>query len=258
MTDRQAGPADEGGFLSRWSRRKAQAREGAAVPSETAPDALPGSSLAPTPTPSPSVARRPLPGEGGPGPAAAAPMARPVPAAGGGAPVAGQAAHAQADPPRPAAPTLSDVEQLTKDSDFRAFAARDVDPQVRNAAMKKLFHSDPHFNVMDGLDVYIDDYSQGEPLPRSIMRTMLQARALGLLDDELKEQDKPEPDPPADGPHPHEPPTPDEHPDLQLQPDDAAGHPAPPAGAERADDAPGEPVGRVDDADDAGGPERTG
>jgi hypothetical protein len=29
---------------------------------------------------------------------------------------------------------------------------------VKNAAMKKLF-ADPHFNVMDRLDIYIDDYS---------------------------------------------------------------------------------------------------
>ena len=30
--------------------------------------------------------------------------------------------------------------------------------------MKKLF-SDPHFNVMDGLDTYIDDYGKPDPLP---------------------------------------------------------------------------------------------
>jgi hypothetical protein len=33
---------------------------------------------------------------------------------------------------------------------------------VRNAALKKLF-TDPHFNVMDGLDVYIDDYGKPDP-----------------------------------------------------------------------------------------------
>ena len=30
--------------------------------------------------------------------------------------------------------------------------------------MKKLF-SDPHFNVMDGLDTYIDDYGKPDPIP---------------------------------------------------------------------------------------------
>jgi hypothetical protein len=118
------------------------------------------------------------------------------------------------------------VEALTAQSDFTRFAARDVDPQVRNAAMKKLFHSEPQFNVMDGLDVYIDDYNTPDPLPKAIMRTMLQARSLGLLDDELKEQELPAdpPQPVAATPapvlqseHHHE------DPDLQLQPDDAAG-----------------------------------
>jgi len=66
-----------------------------------------------------------------------------------------------------------------------------VDPEVRNAAFKKLFHTDPHFNVMDGLDVYIDDYNTPNPLPVAIMKTLVQARAMGLIDDELKEQDPP-------------------------------------------------------------------
>jgi hypothetical protein len=87
------------------------------------------------------------------------------------------------------------VENLDASSDYRAFVARDVDPQVRNAAFKKMFHSDPHFNVMDGLDVYIDDYNTPNPLPVAVMKTLVQARALGLIDDELKEQDLPAPDP---------------------------------------------------------------
>ena len=94
-------------------------------------------------------------------------------------------------------PTLADVEGLDAASDYRAFVARDVDPNVRNAAFKKLFHSDPHFNVMDGLDVYIDDYNTPNPLPVAIMRTLMQARELGLIDDELKEQDLPAPSTPS-------------------------------------------------------------
>ena len=88
-------------------------------------------------------------------------------------------------------PTLQDVERLDAQSDYRNFVARDVDPDVRNAAFKKLFHSDPHFNVMDGLDVYIDDYNTPNPLPVAIMKTLVQARAMGLIDDELKEQERP-------------------------------------------------------------------
>ncbi|NBW69153.1 MAG: DUF3306 domain-containing protein, partial [Betaproteobacteria bacterium] len=46
-----------------------------------------------------------------------------------------------------APPTLSDVQSLTKDSDFTQFMSGEVAPEVKNAAMKKLF-ADPHFNVM--------------------------------------------------------------------------------------------------------------
>ena len=59
---------------------------------------------------------------------------------------------AQVPPP----PSLEDVKNLTTQSDFKPFVARDVAPEVRNAAMKKLF-TDPHYNVMDRLDIYIDD-----------------------------------------------------------------------------------------------------
>src|SRR3974390_2637024 len=44
-------------------------------------------------------------------------------------------------------------------SDFLAFFSPEVDESLKRAALKKLF-ADPHFNVMDGLDVYVDDYSK--------------------------------------------------------------------------------------------------
>ena len=43
------------------------------------------------------------------------------------------------------------------------------------AALKRLF-TDPHFNVMDGLDVYIDDYSKTEPIPPAMMAGLRQAQ----------------------------------------------------------------------------------
>ncbi|OGB71019.1 MAG: hypothetical protein A2486_07915 [Burkholderiales bacterium RIFOXYC12_FULL_65_23] len=52
--------------------------------------------------------------------------------------------------------------------------ARAVAPEVRNAAFKQLF-TDPHFNVMDGLDIYIDDYSKPDPLPLAVARELLAA-----------------------------------------------------------------------------------
>jgi hypothetical protein len=117
------------------------------------------------------------------------PMSDPAAATQGAAPdPSAPSAGNQAQAPKP---TLQDVDQLDAQSDYRSFVARDVDPEVRNAAFKKLFHSDPHFNVMDGLDVYIDDYNTPNPLPVAVMKTLVQARALGLIDDELKEQEPP-------------------------------------------------------------------
>lgn len=74
-------------------------------------------------------------------------------------------------------PTLEDVAQLTADSDFTPFVARGVDENVRRSAMKKLF-SDPQFNVMDGLDIYIDDYSKFEPLTPAMLAMMNDAQTL--------------------------------------------------------------------------------
>jgi hypothetical protein len=189
------------GFLSRWSRRKAQVREGQPAqepPPAPVPDAVPTATPAATPAP-----------------AAAAP-----------------------------APTLDDVAGLEPGSDFRPFVAREVDPQVKNAALKKLF-TDPQFNVMDGLDVYIDDYGKPDPLPASMLRQMVQAQALGLFDDEKVEGAPVQAVVPASGADPDgatfasaaqsapdvpasEPPD-DDDAAVRLQPDDAAG-PAGPAG----------------------------
>ena len=83
----------------------------------------------------------------------------------------------------PPALSLEDVKLLTKDSDFKPFMAQNVGMDVRNAAMKKLF-ADPHFNVMDGLDIYIDDYSKSDPIPEAMLRAMNGSKFLKLFDDE--------------------------------------------------------------------------
>jgi hypothetical protein len=62
------------------------------------------------------------------------------------------------------------------------FMSADVDPQLRVRALKKLF-ADPHFNRMDGLDVYIDDYSKPDPMPLAFIRRLAQSRILGLSDE---------------------------------------------------------------------------
>jgi hypothetical protein len=145
------------GFLGRWARRKN--------------DALQGKPLD-EPAPKPVAAQVPLPAQG----AVAA-----VPTQAGPAP--------QSTDDAPANPlSLDDVKDLTKDSDFKPFMGRGVEPGVRNAAMKKLF-ADPHFNVMDRMDIYIDDYSQPDPLPLSMLRQMASAKFLKLFDEE-EETDK--------------------------------------------------------------------
>ena len=81
------------------------------------------------------------------------------------------------------AAALPSLDSLTPQSDFSPFMARDVDPQLRNLAMKKLF-TDPHYNVMDRLDIYIDDYSVHTPLTLDVIRQMNISKTLGLFDHE--------------------------------------------------------------------------
>lgn len=61
-------------------------------------------------------------------------------------------------------PDLPSIESLTSDSDFAAFMQPKVPDALKRQALKKLF-AQPQFNVMDGLDVYVDDYSVSVPIP---------------------------------------------------------------------------------------------
>jgi hypothetical protein len=229
------------GFLGRWSQRKLAERQG--MPLDEPPKATPSPSHLPDAVahPVPAAAKAPRP---------------PVDHAAGDEPAA----------PPPPAPTLQDVAALHKDSDFKPFVARTVTPAVRNAAMKKMF-SDPHFNVMDGLDTYIDDYSLPDPLPESLLRKMASAKFLQLFDDDdaadkqqgtaatpsgatatvvpREDADTGTADPVAQSSHASDadagatPPsatgptgTHDDDPDLRLQPDDAAGPAQPRRGTE--------------------------
>jgi len=132
--------------------------------------------------------------------------------------------------PKPG-PTLDDVARLTPESDYAAFTGPQVDVQVRNEALKKLFFGDPHFNTSDGLDVNAEADCESERSPQARQRQILRARALGLLDDELVEQDPPEPDRRAADPLLGDTAPPHENTDLRLQPHDASGRPSAGTGA---------------------------
>jgi hypothetical protein len=221
------------GFLSRWSQRKQALREGKPV-AEAPLEKKAGVGLAQDPI---QTRNQPL-----------APVNSDDVAIDH---VASEDALEQAP-----APTLEDTRSLTPQSDFKPFMRADVAPQVKNAAMKQLF-KDPHFNVMDMMDIYVDDYSEPDPLPPEMLREMAVTKFLGFWEEEEKEaaekkaredaehqaaQNVAQSEPvtteethatPEQGaiedsaenstaiasakPNEHD------HPDLQLQPDDAAG-----------------------------------
>ncbi len=93
-----------------------------------------------------------------------------------------QAPAQQPEPEQP--PELPPVESLDFESDFSGFMHSKVDPDLRREALKKLFSS-AHYQAMDGLDVYIGDYSNPEPLTPALLATLAHAKA--LLADDKKE-----------------------------------------------------------------------
>lgn len=60
-------------------------------------------------------------------------------------------------------------------ADLTALLREELSDAVRKQTLKAIF-ADPHFNVMDGLDTYIDDYSISEPIPPEMLATLNQAR----------------------------------------------------------------------------------
>jgi len=160
-------PTDPKGFsLRRWSQRKHAAARG-----DLASDRAPGSTVAPVGTALPDPTS-PVPTDASAGSAAAVPSAATgvVPTPSGTA-----STTAVTGPASGAAVPLPTLESLTIDSDYSPFMQPGVDDAMKRGALKKLF-SDPHFNVMDGLDVYIGDYSKPDPIDPAIVRTLTQAR----------------------------------------------------------------------------------
>lgn len=90
-------------------------------------------------------------------------------------------------PPEPAAtdPVLPPIDALHGlESEYREFLRPGVDETLRRTALGKLFQ-DPHFNVMDGLDTYIDDYTKADPISKDALKSLNQAR--GLIFDRIDE-----------------------------------------------------------------------
>ena len=88
-------------------------------------------------------------------------------------------ASAQAPAAAPAPPVpLPPIETLTFDSDITAFMKPHVDAALKREAIKTIVR-DPRFNVMDGLDVYIDDYSIADPIPPDWLAKLNQVARLG-------------------------------------------------------------------------------
>ncbi len=79
--------------------------------------------------------------------------------------------------PPPRALTLEDAAALTADADFKPFMASHVDAGVKRLALKQLF-ADPHFNVMDGLDTYIEDYNSFVPMDAAMVAALNHGKAL--------------------------------------------------------------------------------
>jgi hypothetical protein len=105
---------------------------------------------------------------------------------------------AEVEPEKDTTPVaLPPLESLTPDSDFSLFMQPQVDPELRHAALKKLF-LDPRFNVMDGLDIYIDDYTRSDPIAPSIVAELAQFRNLGGLEPEAPPPDAPRADTPGE------------------------------------------------------------
>jgi hypothetical protein len=139
-------------FLKRWSRRKLETRQ------------EPRSEPAPAGT-------------------AQSPAHPPVASAQSGAATAASP-RAASTVPQPELPPLDSLKGLS--SDYKEFLNPGVDENLRRSALKKLF-DDPHFNVMDGLDVYIDDYSKPDPIPESMLRNLAHAKHL-LFPEETEQQ----------------------------------------------------------------------
>jgi uncharacterized protein DUF3306 len=88
----------------------------------------------------------------------------------------------------PAAPELPSIDSLKGlASEYSAFLKPGVDESLKRSALKKLF-ADPYFETFEKFEAYCEDYTQGEPIPAAMLRTLEHAK--GLLFDEKDEKEE--------------------------------------------------------------------
>ena len=153
---------DESGFLGRWSRRKHAEHQSAAG----------------------------RPGRGGAKPvesAGAGPLLQMPPAAADAeARLPATADQDQSDDKVPA--DLPAVDRLDKDSDYTQFLRKGVPEALKRQALKRLWASDPQFDVVDPFTEYGGDYTV--VVPFDALNGTLYKPGLGYLTDEELEQQK--------------------------------------------------------------------
>jgi hypothetical protein len=129
-------------FLARWARLKREAREGEAVK---------------PPPPAPAVKE--------PARAVAPKAHEPANLE------AGDESSDEAAGEAVAAPLLPSLESMTEESNFGAFMAPGVTPELRRLALRKMF-TNPKYAVVDPLDPYRADYAAFTPLGNTITSDM--------------------------------------------------------------------------------------
>lgn len=131
----------EGGFLSRWSRRKQQARGGRPeLPDE------------PRPTPAPTAATAAA-GEAGPD---------------------AVDEESLSDEELLARYELPDPATLTASDDVAAFMRSGVPKRLRNMALRRVWRLDPVLANLDGLNDYDEDYTDAAMLVGAAVKTVYQ------------------------------------------------------------------------------------
>lgn len=84
---------------------------------------------------------------------------------------------------------LPTIDSVNLESGVAPFFKQQADESLRRLALKKLL-SDPHFNIMDGLDIYVGDYSQPDPIPPEMMKKIRHARQWVMTPEEIVDAEK--------------------------------------------------------------------